>query len=173
MRKSLQHPAIALRRLLQRFHLRRLGEHQEHQRLLAFLAATFAVDSQALSLEYRDSQWATYAHLRRETLACWPGAYRLGTSSAFDCEALYLLVRAAQPQRVIETGVLYGASSAAILAALKHNGQGELYSIDLGNPPHEPPPDFFIPRLLTRPLAPASRRQHARAAAPARPPGDD
>ena len=148
IRKSLRHPAIALRRLLQQLHRRRRGEHREHQRLLAFLPETFAVESQALSQEYRDSTWAAYARLRREALACWPGAYRLGTSSAFTCEALYLLVRAAQPQVVVETGVLYGASSAAILAALERNGQGELYSIDLGNPPHEPPHDFFIPRRL-------------------------
>ena len=124
IRKSLQHPAIALRRLLWTLHLRRLGAHHEQQRLLAFLAQTFGVESQAQALEYRQSAVAAYARTQRQALTVWPGAYRLGTSSAFTCEALYLLVRAAQPQRVIETGVLYGAFSAAILAALEHNGQG-------------------------------------------------
>ena len=33
---------------------------------------------------------------------------------------------------VVETGVLYGASSAHILAALAQNGDGELHSIELG-----------------------------------------
>jgi predicted O-methyltransferase YrrM len=146
--KVSRHPAIALRRLLHTLQLTRLGLHKEHQRLLAFLAEAFAIDSRALSQEYRHSDWAAYARTRREALACFPGSYRFGTAPAFGCEFLYLLVRAAKPQVVVETGVLYGASSAAILAALARNGRGVLYSIDLGNPPHEPPHDFFIPSAL-------------------------
>lgn len=44
---------------------------------------------------------------------------------------LYLLVRAAKPTSIVETGVANGESSAHILQALEHNGQGKLYSIDL------------------------------------------
>jgi hypothetical protein len=49
----------------------------------------------------------------------------------------------------VETGVLYGASSAHILAAQARNGGGDLYSVDLGNPPGEPPHDFLVPPDLT------------------------
>ena len=44
---------------------------------------------------------------------------------------LYLVTRALRPQHVVETGVWYGWSSRAILAALHVNGSGRLTSIDL------------------------------------------
>ncbi len=47
---------------------------------------------------------------------------------------LYVLIRNARPQLVIETGVLNGFSSAFILQALHDNGCGKLLSVDL---PHE------------------------------------
>jgi predicted O-methyltransferase YrrM len=45
---------------------------------------------------------------------------------------LYLLVRAARPHRVVETGVRPGYSTAWILAALDANGDGELTSLGPG-----------------------------------------
>ncbi len=45
---------------------------------------------------------------------------------------LYVLVRALKPVIVVETGVEAGNSSVSILQALKHNGGGTLYSIELG-----------------------------------------
>jgi predicted O-methyltransferase YrrM len=45
---------------------------------------------------------------------------------------LYLLVRALRPQRVLETGVRPGYSTAWVLAALDANREGELYSIGPG-----------------------------------------
>jgi predicted O-methyltransferase YrrM len=48
----------------------------------------------------------------------------------------------------VETGVLYGASSAHMLAALARNGEGELQSIEIGGNPGEPPHDHFVPRNL-------------------------
>jgi hypothetical protein len=47
---------------------------------------------------------------------------------------LYLLVRAARPQRVVETGVGPGYSSTWILAGLEANGSGELFSLGPGSP---------------------------------------
>jgi predicted O-methyltransferase YrrM len=44
---------------------------------------------------------------------------------------LYLLVRKHRPKVFIETGVSRGAASAYILAAMRENGEGRLYSIDL------------------------------------------
>ena len=43
---------------------------------------------------------------------------------------LYWLCRFLKPERVLETGVAYGASSAYILQALRDNDRGELVSID-------------------------------------------
>lgn len=62
-----------------------------------------------------------------------------GAGSAFARELpqgglLYLLLRAARPDRVVETGVRPGYSTAWILAALEANGQGQLTSLGPGTP---------------------------------------
>jgi predicted O-methyltransferase YrrM len=62
---------------------------------------------------------------------------RRGAGLAFTRELpqaalLYLLVRAARPHRVVETGVRPGYSTSWILAALEKNGTGELFSIGPG-----------------------------------------
>jgi predicted O-methyltransferase YrrM len=54
----------------------------------------------------------------------------LAKSSA-SVPLLYLLVRALQPEIVVETGVEAGSSSSSILLALEENARGNLYSIDL------------------------------------------
>ncbi len=46
---------------------------------------------------------------------------------------LYFIVRCAQPEIMVETGVAHGVSSWTILNALHKNGSGKLYSIDLPN----------------------------------------
>lgn len=43
----------------------------------------------------------------------------------------YLACRLTAPERVVETGVAYGVSSAYILKALERNGRGTLHSVDL------------------------------------------
>lgn len=48
-----------------------------------------------------------------------------------DCCAVYVATRAIRPEKVIETGVANGSSSAFILAALEANGCGELVSVEL------------------------------------------
>lgn len=48
-----------------------------------------------------------------------------------DFILLYVLVRLFRPKAMIETGVASGMSTTAILAAMKKNKQGKLYSIDL------------------------------------------
>lgn len=53
----------------------------------------------------------------------------------FHSLTLYTIVRLIRPQWVVETGVASGKSSALILLALHHNGQGNLISIDLPNIP--------------------------------------
>ncbi len=44
--------------------------------------------------------------------------------------ALYCIVRSKQPNVFVETGVLHGLSSSFILAGMKANDKGRLYSID-------------------------------------------
>jgi predicted O-methyltransferase YrrM len=43
----------------------------------------------------------------------------------------YLACRLIKPEKVVETGVAYGVSSAFILRALEMNGRGTLFSVDL------------------------------------------
>jgi predicted O-methyltransferase YrrM len=47
---------------------------------------------------------------------------------------LYLLVRAQRPERIVETGVRPGYSTAWLLAGLEANGTGELVSLGPGSP---------------------------------------
>jgi predicted O-methyltransferase YrrM len=49
--------------------------------------------------------------------------------------AIWCLIRHLKPERVVETGIAHGVSSRFILEALKLNGTGKLWSIDL--PPIE------------------------------------
>jgi cephalosporin hydroxylase len=58
----------------------------------------------------------------------WKGRWRGSTRwHSF----LYVVTRILRPNVVVETGVLYGHSSAAILAALEENRSGRLVSVDL------------------------------------------
>lgn len=107
----------------------RMSTPAERDRLLDWLTRTYGVDARALSAEYRDSKFRRWYQDALKELERSVGLS--GTSSDFDCETLYLLVRAAGPESVVETGVLYGAVSAHILAALEANGRGRLHSVDL------------------------------------------
>jgi len=63
----------------------------------------------------------------------------------------YIAVRAFQPETVVETGVANGVSSAYLLLALQKNGNGKLYSIELGDPiylPQGKPPGWVVPDWL-------------------------
>jgi predicted O-methyltransferase YrrM len=66
----------------------------------------------------------------------------------------YVVVRAAQPETVVETGVASGVSSAYILLALQRNQKGSLHSVEIGDPSYLPPgtdPGWIVPdRLRTR-----------------------
>jgi predicted O-methyltransferase YrrM len=145
VRKAVLNPRRALLRLVLRSRLAKPGVEAERQRLLSFLSDRYQVDAQALLDEYRQSAFRRWFERRRAALAKFPGPYRLGTTGEFGCEALYLLVRAARPRTIVETGVLYGASSAHMLAALARNGEGVLHSIEIGRDPREPSHDHFVP----------------------------
>ena len=148
LKKVLGNPSRAILRLILKARLARHDLQEDRLRLLAFLTEHFGVDAQALQREYQENEFSRWYHRRIEELSRFRGPRRLGTTGYFGCEALYLLVRAARPRVVIETGVLYGASSGHILAALARNGKGELHSIELGRDSREPPHDFLIPHGL-------------------------
>jgi predicted O-methyltransferase YrrM len=167
--KSIRNPRRAALRLVLNARVARSSLKQDRARLLRAISRAWNVDAWDLLEEYRNSDFARWYQKRLVKLRTISAGSRMGTSSDFTCEALYVLVRAAKPQVVAETGVLYGASSGHILAALAANGEGRLYSIDLGVKPGEPPHDFLVrpeflrhweyivgdvelelPRLLTR-----------------------
>ena len=56
-------------------------------------------------------------------------------------EAIYVYIRSCRPDRVVETGVCNGLSSAVILAALHRNGSGRLISVDFPEFAGQPRPD--------------------------------
>jgi predicted O-methyltransferase YrrM len=143
--KAVRDPRRAVLRLVLRSRLGRLHMDDERTRLISFLSRHFHVDASAFLEEYRRSAFRRWFQDQRAALARFPGPYRMGTTGEFGCEAMYLLIRAARPRRVVETGVLYGGSSAHVLAAMAMNGEGELHSIDIGRDEREPPHDFFIP----------------------------
>lgn len=148
VRKSLRHPWRAVGNALLLARLARLDPSRERARLIGFLGDACNVDAARLVPEISQSGFAEWMTRRRAQLHEFDGPYRLGATPPFDCESLYLLVRALQPAVVVETGVCYGVSSAYILEALARNGSGSLYSIDIGNSPDEPPNDFFVPPPL-------------------------
>jgi predicted O-methyltransferase YrrM len=146
--KVLRHPDRAVLRLVLKARLRRTPIRSERTRFLVFLSRHFGVDAVSLLKEYRRSEFYSWFQQRRAALDQFKGPVRFGTTGLFGCEALYLLVRASRPEIVVDTGVLYGASTSHILAALAENGSGELHSIDIGRDRREPPHEYFIPAEL-------------------------
>lgn len=148
LKKVVRNPDRAALRLMLHWRVSREPAQSRRSRFLGFLSERYGVDAWALDEEYARSDFAAWHRQRLAALARFPGPYRVGTTGDFDCRCMYVLVRAAKPQTLVETGVLYGAISGHILAALAQNGQGQLYSIELGREETEPPHDFFIPEDL-------------------------
>lgn len=136
------HTKIQLKRLQKQ----RFDMQQERQKLFDFLEKTFEFDAASAYVALQASDFKQ-AYLARKRGLKSEG-FGSGISSDFDCEALYLLVRASRPETIVETGVLYGASSAHILQALAENGRGRLYSIDLPSQPGIPDQRTLVPAAL-------------------------
>lgn len=120
----------------------RIDLNKERDNLLIFLSANLNVNASAVFSEYANSKFKAWYSAKKSELIKLTGTG--GVSSNFDCEVLYLLVRSLRPNIVVETGVLYGSSSAHILEALHENDTGQLFSIDLPNDPGQPSQDFFV-----------------------------
>ena len=111
---------------------RRLGPREERDRSLEFISRVFDCDAQAFLRELESSTFRVEYRRRLAQLGSELPDHVGDTSSEFDCETLYVTVRAAKPNVVVETGVLFGAFSAHILEALSRNsGSGTLVSFDM------------------------------------------
>ena len=106
---------------LNRLELRRkkrgLGLREERDRSLEFVSRVFDCDARAFLQELESSAFRVEYRRRLGQLDSEIPGHSDGTSSDFDCETLYVTVRAARPSVVVETGVLFGAFSAHILEA--------------------------------------------------------
>lgn len=82
---------------------------------------------------------AAYHQAKPRLASAAPGSKKVPFSSWQDratsltslTASCYALIRAIKPERIVETGVWFGASTSLILAALHRNGHGTLTSIDL------------------------------------------
>ena len=115
---------------------------QERKRSLNFFSKYFQIDAKKIYSEHLNSGFRHWYNTRLTQLYKLVGTASI--SSTFDMETLYLLVRLSKPEVIVETGVLYGASSSFILEAIQENGSGKLYSIDLPSKDNVPPKDFLV-----------------------------
>lgn len=141
-------PARTLRAF--KYHYRRIPEHD----FVEFIVRAAGGASAAVDAAYRDlarhrTQWDRLA----ADVAAHPS--REGVQMGRELPALYVLARALRPRVVVETGVSLGASSAHILQALRDNGAGRLYSVDL--PPGDLPPGRTSGWIVPAELRPAWR----------------
>lgn len=145
---SISHPGQAVRRLIHRARVALAGSAAERERLVAWVSTVFGVDAEPLHAEYLASDFRRWYLARRAELGAVAGPHRVGTSGDLSLEALYLVVRAARPRVVVQTGGRYGASSAHILSALARNGVGHLHSIGLPHGTDRPSHDTLVPAEL-------------------------
>ncbi|MGH7427040.1 MAG: class I SAM-dependent methyltransferase [Candidatus Methylomirabilaceae bacterium] len=107
---------------------RRADPARVRTNLNAYLSETFSGKPYKLHADYaRHQEWmkqrVAEAAIPIEDLA-----------SPLDCETLYLVARAAGIRRAVDTGVFYGALTGCLAAAIRDNGGGQLYSVDLPKP---------------------------------------
>ena len=109
-----------------KYHYRRVPERS----FVAFLAGIPAAEAATIDRVYADLRdHAAMSAALKTALAAHPDGF--GGQMVFEYSAIYALVRLLRPEKVVETGVADGATSAYILQALEDNGRGHLYSIDL------------------------------------------
>jgi hypothetical protein len=103
------------------------------QRLHELLAVSWPCDAAA---EFWDLWPAVMRELGAKGIQAGPESFKWwNDGDAGLVRAIWCLVRHLKPKRIVETGVAHGVTSRFILEALKRNGDGQLWSIDL--PPLE------------------------------------
>ena len=128
-----------------KYHYRRVPA----EKFIKFLSVQLGFSQASVAEAYADLKnhnqlWDSV----NKKLSAYSGSYGCQMTRELSC--LYLLVRLTKPNQVIETGVSSGASSTYILRALKDNGKGNLYSIDLppDNLPQEKKSGWIVPEDL-------------------------
>lgn len=102
------------------------------RRMIQYLTELYDEDWFFAELEQK------YQQFMGQNLGSWFFEHSESSGSVFfPAVTMYLLVRAAQPRILVETGGAAGKSTAFILLALRHNGKGRLITLDL-------PPDQAI-----------------------------
>ena len=144
--KLFRHPRAAIAAF--KYHYRRVPERS----FVAFLAGIPAGEAATIDRVYADlhNHAALSAALKTRLVAVYPDGF--GGQMVFESSAVYALVRLLQPEKVVETGVADGTTSAYILQALEDNGRGHLYSIDLPSPqlPPAKTPGWIVDAALRR-----------------------
>ncbi len=121
-----------MRGLLTSWELRQIRRRLVDSRLLtkaAFETAQRDLEASGLLDHIVSERERFYAQVSGNTPRGNP--YGFGAMALGEAINLYALVRQHTPERVVETGVCNGVSTAVILQALEDNGQGHLWSIDL------------------------------------------
>jgi hypothetical protein len=86
--------------------------------------------------EFRDLWSEVIGELQAKGIRAGPESFQWwNDGDAGFVRTIWCLVRHLRPRKIIETGVAHGVTSRFILEALKRNGDGHLWSIDL--PPLE------------------------------------
>jgi len=141
--KAVRSPSYALKAF--KYHFRRVSE----RRFVEFLAKKWGYASPDVDEAYKDliSHNELYKDIEAK-LSVYPKAY--GLQMTRELSSLYLIIRLVKPNKVLETGVASGASSAYILRALNDNKKGKLFSIDLppDNLPKHEKSGFVVPQAL-------------------------
>lgn len=118
--------------------LERLTEKRMSASAMEFYASQTEADIDAERISVLGDEAEDYAKEARATeafhrivAARQSETARSQTTSLGDCVTMYVLVRLAQPQTMVETGVFMGAMTAMALEAMTKNARGILHSIDL------------------------------------------
>jgi predicted O-methyltransferase YrrM len=97
------------------------------------LAALLGIKASRINGIYQELLQDPFYRYMEDRLRELGSSYHGSMIIPFRAPVLYVAVRALKPNKVVETGVAYGFSSAFILRALELNQCGHLYSIDLPN----------------------------------------
>ena len=122
--KALLSPSHALRAF--KYHYRRVSERS----FVEFFAKQQGCSNGYVENLYTDfnRNYLFWEEIKAK-LSSHPNSY--GQQMTMELPSLYLLIRLLKPNRILETGVASGSSSAYLLCALRDNKKGKLFSIDL------------------------------------------
>jgi predicted O-methyltransferase YrrM len=111
----------------------RISDFAEYQITSNVENLLFAITNKAPSDQYKGEFEGLKTELKsrmKNLKLNYPLDFAIEENTAFF---LYSFIRIVKPLKLVETGVADGVSTYFILNAIKNNGQGKLYSIDISN----------------------------------------